>query len=247
MNEHEYEQWFEMYLGDVESPYSEYSELSPFKNIPKPLKKKIWLWVLLISLIILILSSLLFSFLYSICNHWYLDWISNALLSFLIGIVSSVLILIYTNSAEKNISFYSDVIPLLEERYSKMSAAYYDCALYPNIRYGENNMQGCFNEWHKLINTCTVILDFIKFLSECSPEYKNRLSIDIDTLNRYSQELSEANEKISKEFYSINEINHNTLEDGLKITYCGSLGLSAIENMIVKMKQELYRNKYTPK
>lgn len=247
MTEHEYEQWFEMYLGDIESPYSDYSELSPLKNIPKPLKKKKWLWILLISLIILILSSLTFSYLYSINNHWYCDWISNALLSFLIGIVSSVLILIYTNSAEKNISFYSDIIPLLEERHSKMSAAYYDCVFHPDIKYGENNMQGCFDEWHKLVNTCAVILGFITFISNCSPEYKKRLNINADTIDKYSHELSEVNEKISKEFYTTKMINYTTLEDGLKITYCGSQGLSAIENMILKMKQELYRNKYAPK
>ena len=148
---------------------------------------------------------------------------------------------------EKNISFYSDIIPLLEERHSKMSDAYYDCALYPEIKYKENNMQGCFNEWHKLVNTCTVILNFITFISECSPEYKKRLNINVDTLNKYSQELSEVNEKILKEFHSTKAINYNTLEAGLKITYYGSLGLSAIENMILKMKQELYRNKYAPK
>lgn len=247
MNEHEYEKWFEIYLGNIESPYSDYSQLSPFKNIPKPLKKKKWLWALLISLIILIISSLAFSYFYSNDNHWYYDWISNALLNFLIGIISSVLILIYTNSAEKNISFYSDIIPLLEKRHSKMSSAYYDCVFYPEIRYKENNIQGCFDEWHKLVNTCTVILDFMTFISKCSPEYEKRLNINIDTLNKYSKELSEANEKISKEFYSTNKINYNSLEVGLKITHCGSLGLSSIENMIVKMKQELYRNKYAPK
>ena len=247
MNEHNYEQWFEMYLGNIESPYSSDFEQSIFKNTPKPLKKKIWLWTMLISLVILIILSLIFSYLYSINNHWYCDWISNALLNFLIGIVSSILILIYTNSAEKNISFYSDIIPLLEERLSKMKAAYYDCVFYPEIKYKEGNMKGCFDEWHKLVNTCTVILNFITFISKCSPEYKKRLNIDIDKLNKYSQDLSEANEKILKEFYATEKIDFNTLEEGLKITHCGNRGLSEIENMILKMKQELYRNKYAPK
>ena len=192
-------------------------------------------------------SSIIFSYLYDKYDLWYLDWISNALSNFLIGIISSIIILIYTNTIEKNNSFYSDIIPLLENRYSKMSMAYSNCVFYPRIKYDGNDMQGCFDEWHKLMNTCTVILNFNKFLINCSKEYNKKLNIDICALNKYLEELSKADNKICEEFYKTNEIDFETLEYGLKVSHYGELGLSLIENMIIKMKQELYRNKYAPK
>ena len=247
MTEHDYELWFDMHLGDIESPYSTVSELSPIKNVPKPVKRKNWFIGLFVSLMICTFSSMIFSYLYAKYDLWYFDWISNALSNFSIGIISSILILIYTNTIEKNNSFYSDIIPLLENRYSKMSSAYSNCNFYPKIKYDENDMQGCFDEWHKLVNTCTVILNFIIFLLNSSGEYGKRLNIEIGTVKKYLEELHVADNKICEEFYKTNEISCESLEKCLDVSHYGNIGLSLIENMIIKMNQELYRNKYAPK
>ena len=54
---------------------------------------------------------------------WFFNWISNTFLSLSLGVVASLLIMGYTNARERNVAFYSDIIPVLENRHENMHKA----------------------------------------------------------------------------------------------------------------------------
>lgn len=120
MNEHEYEEWFEKYLGDVETLDKQGKEDSPFAYIPKPLRRIRWLVLCIISLVMSAGISLRMAFLYETTHFWLWNWLSNALLSLSIGLVASIFVMIYTNIRDKNIAFYSEIIPCIETRIKSM-------------------------------------------------------------------------------------------------------------------------------
>ncbi len=124
MNEHEYEEWFGKYLGDVETLDKQGKEDSPFAYIPKPLRRIRWLVLCIISLVMSAGISLRMAFLYETTHFWLWNWLSNALLSLSIGLVASIFVMIYTNIRDKNIAFYSEIIPCIETRIKSMRSAY---------------------------------------------------------------------------------------------------------------------------
>ena len=64
------------------------------------------------------------AFLYETTHFWLWNWLSNALLSLSIGLVASIFVMIYTNIRDKNIAFYSEIIPCIETRIKSMRSAY---------------------------------------------------------------------------------------------------------------------------
>ena len=108
MSEHEYEEWFDKYLGDVESTLKT-ENTSQISNIPRPFNAKRWAGINVIILILALLGSLLFAGYNSVHPQWYFEWGCNALLNMFFGLLVSLLIFIYTNLRERNITYYTDV------------------------------------------------------------------------------------------------------------------------------------------
>ena len=90
MTEHEYEEWFNKYLGEVESLHSDSSKQGVLSFIPRKLHRWRWIAGCLLALIILTVLSVYLARCYELSNFWLLSWISNVLLSFSIGLIASI-------------------------------------------------------------------------------------------------------------------------------------------------------------
>ena len=141
MTEHEYEEWFNKYLGEVESLHSDSSKQGVLSFIPRKLHRWHWIVSCLLALAISTFLSLYLSYHYELSDFWLLSWSSNALLSFSIGLIASIFLMLYTNACNRNVGFYSVAIPLLEKRLSDMRKAYFDYTFKIQIRYVAEDYQ----------------------------------------------------------------------------------------------------------
>jgi hypothetical protein len=244
LTEVEYEAWFDKYLGNVESLDKVDIDKSPLSRIPKPLKRKKWIIVAVFGLLICLVGSCLLSWVYEITCFWLWNWISNALLSFSLGIVASLLIMIYTNAKERNVAFYSDIIPILEDRCENMRKAYFSCFFKVDRYFSAKDYNKCFDAWHANCNTCFVILDFLRYLHAVLPFQPKSLTASLNDIEKAIDVLSEANQRISREFFDSNEIRRETLDFCRRTTEYGHRGLLIVENMIQEFKCNLYGIKY---
>lgn len=76
-SEHDYEEWYQKYLGDIESVLDYEPERSPYTNTPKPFSQRkmlIWCTVLIF---LSLLGSFFCSLSYESFHHWILSWFSN--------------------------------------------------------------------------------------------------------------------------------------------------------------------------
>lgn len=244
MTEHEYEEWFDKYLGNVESLSKQGIEKSPLSCVPKPLNRMRWICISSIGLILCGGVSCLLAWLYEVFNHWLLNWCSNALLNFCIGIIASLFIMIYTNAKEKNIASYSDIIPILEDRHKNMEKAYFDYAIKIKRYFQSRNYEKCYFAWHATCNSCCVILLFIEYLNSVLPFTHPKLTFSSDEIEKLLANLTEANNLIQKEFFSDGRITNETIDLCTKAANSGMEGLYVIRDIIQELKHNLYGIKY---
>lgn len=176
MNKKEYHDWFDKYLGDVETDFQTNLQ-SPLLHAPKPFK--LWRW--LIVLITLTVISLMGSFLIDVFTN--LKWISNVLANIGAGLIASIIILLFSTSKEKNIEYMSEAIPLLRERLKNMHEAYYYDMARQTIASQQGDYITYFDCAHRWTNTYTVILEFYKLLCETAkykPKYLTECFSDIE-------------------------------------------------------------------
>lgn len=244
MTEAEYEAWFDKYLRDIESLNKTDVGKSPLSRIPKPLNRKAWMIVCIIGLVASMAISCLFSWIYEMKGLWFFNWISNAFLSLSLGVVASLLIMVYTNARERNVAFYSDIIPVLENRHENMHKAYFDYALKIDRFYYSHDYEKCYYAWHANCNTCLVILDFLRYLHTVLPFRPKSLTSSLEKIEKAKDNLTEANEKISKEYFAHNTISEETEKICRQASDCGLVCLYEIENLIQELKCNLYGIKY---
>ena len=172
------------------------------------------------------------------------SWSSNALLSFSIGLIASIFLMLYTNACNRNVGFYSVAIPLLEKRLSDMRKAYFDYTFKIQIRYVAEDYQGCYDAWHVNSNTCFVILDFLRFLKKGFPYTPKSFYITDEELSNAEKTLLEANNRIQKEFFNNKTITAETKDFCIRAVDCGMCGLNMLENLILELKLDLYGMQY---
>ncbi len=244
MTEHEYEVWFDKYLSVVETLDKADVGKSPLSRIPKPLNRKAWIAACAIGLLVCMAISCLLSWAYESSCLWLLSWISNAFLNLSLGIVASLLIMAYTNARERNVAFYSDIIPVLENRHENMHKAYFDYALKIDRFYYSQDYEKCYYAWHANCNTCFVILEFLRYLHAVLPFHPKSLTFSLVEIEKAENNLSEANEKISKDFLGQNIISEETEKICRQASDYGLVGLYEIEDLIQEFKCNLYGIKY---
>lgn len=244
MTEAEYEAWFDKYLRDVESLNKTGVEKSPLSRIPKPLNRKAWMIVCVIGLVASMAISCLFSWIYEVKCLWFFNWVSNTFLSLSLGVSASLLIMVYTNAKERNVAFYSDIIPVLEKRHADIQKAYFDYALKIDRFYYSQDYEKCYNAWHANCNTCFVILEFLRYLHAVLPFCPKSLTLSLEEIEKTENNLSEANEKISKEFFAQNTISEETEKICCQTSDCGLVSLYEIADLIQELKCNLYGIKY---
>lgn len=185
-----------------------------------------------------------YTLIYEINGLWVFNWISNTFLSLSLGVVASLIIMVYTNVRERNIAFYSDIIPILETRHANMHKAYFDYALKVDRFYHSKDYEKCYNAWHINCNTCFVILEFLRYIHAVLPFSPKSLTFSLEKIEKAKNSLSEADEKISREFFDQNIISAETEKVCYQILDCGLAGLYEIEELIQELKCNLYGIKY---
>lgn len=244
MTESEYELWFDKYLGEVESLDSYTAAESPFANIPKPLNRKGWTALCSLAILCCIGGSCLLAYLYELYGVWVLNWICNVLLSLSIGLIASLILMIYSNTRERNIAFYSDLIPVLEKRHSDMQEAYLGTVLKIQRRYQEHDFEMCYQAWHANSNACYVILGFLRYLHKALPFTPDSLNINAEKIDSFEDEIYKANNQIQTEFFKGKTISSATVDKCIRATDSGGYALSIIEDLINEFRKNLYRIKY---
>ena len=244
MTEAEYEAWFDKYLRDIESLNKIDVGRSPLSRIPKPLNRKTWMIVCIIGLVVSMAISCLFSWIYEMKGLWFFNWISNTFLSLSLGVVASLLIMGYTNARERNVAFYSDIIPVLENRHENMHKAYFDYSLKIDRFFNSHEYEKCYDAWHANCNTCLVILEFLRYLHTVLPFHPKSLTSSLEKIEKAEGNLTEANEKISKEYFAHKMISEETEKLCCHASNCGLMGLYEIESLIQELKCNLYGIKY---
>lgn len=244
MSEHEYEEWFDKYLSEIESLHSASSKQGILSFIPRKLHRGHWIVGCLLALGISTALSVCFAYYYEQSDFWILNWGSNVLLSFSIGLIASILLMFYTNACDRNVGFYSDAISLLEKRLSNMRKAYFDFTFKIQQRYVIEDYRGCYEAWHANSNTCFVILDFLRFLKKEFPYTPQSLNITDEQLSNAEKKLLEANNRIQKEFFNNKTITVEAKDFCIRAVDCGMIGLNILENLILELKLDLYGIQY---
>ena len=246
MNEHEYKEWFSKYLGDIESLNNPDIQ-SPLQNCPKPFNAKKWLLINSISLVLTLGVSLFFGYVDAINSYWIYSWISNALLNLSFGLIVSLFILIFTNQRDKNISFYNDIIPLLQQKYKNMHTAYYQYYFKIDRNFHKNDFQECYNAWHINSNTCFVIINFFEYLLKVLPFKPKSFSFNNEQLEEAKNIILEANNHCQEEFFSDKIISQDVLKECIVAVNIGGDLLSILQSFVQELEQILYQIKYNKK
>lgn len=138
-------EWNEKYLSGIFSIYDR-SLVSPIKNIPRPYNATFWKKLNVAFLI----GGALISFFFAALNHmfenWILDWVSNLFLNLSLGMLASLIILMYTDRKQENISFYEQNLDLLKNQAKKMDEAFYES-------FGKIPYHTSFNDFEKATNS----------------------------------------------------------------------------------------------
>ena len=139
---------------------------------------------------------------------------------------------------------YVEKFPILETRHANMHKAYFDYALKVDRFYHSKDYEKCYNAWHINCNTCFVILEFLRYIHAVLPFSPKSLTFSLEKIEKAKNSLSEADEKISREFFDQNIISAETEKVCYQILDCGLAGLYEIEELIQELKCNLYGIKY---
>ncbi len=124
MNEKELAQWQEKYFSNIETlTHTDRLYKSPILNSPHTYRGNIVIFILIISAISFIGLSALFYFILNI------DWLSNLSIGIGTGLISSIILLIFTQLKDKNINYSAIMLETLKNRHdSLLEALNYDFA-----------------------------------------------------------------------------------------------------------------------
>ena len=242
MSEAEYEEWFDKYLGDVES-LNNPNQNSCLLNIPKPFNKEKWFYINGILLLITITSSFTLAFVFEYYKIWIIEWTSNALLNLSLGLIASFIIFTYTNHLNRNIAFYTDVLPLLRTRYENMNKAFYDFVF--QISITQLDYELLYEAWHANSNTCYVIISFFQYLLEVLPfKPKCFKGLTNEKLELKKKEIREVSEEVTEEYYKYNRISGELIERCRKANRSGFKLLIIFPELIEELEQKYFSIKY---
>ncbi len=247
MEENEYEEWFEKYLGNIESLDKDWQK-SPLNNVPKPFNSKKWFWINCAALLFSLFLSLLFSFLFDNNCFWLFQWLANAFLNLSLGLLVGFFIFIFTNQRDSNIMFYTDVIPILKKRYGDMHSAYYQFIFKISRHRQQGNYEKCYEAWHILSNTSFVIIGFFEFLLAklpFNPQCFNGLNQK--HLEKAKDELLASNKQCQEEFFRNKKIEKTTLDRCEKSLDISNYLLSTLKTLIEECEDILFNIKYNSK
>ncbi len=243
MTEREYETWFDENLKGIESLRSK-NDHSPFLNIPRPFHRKSWLIVNITLLSICLIGSYILGYLENAYPNWNLLWFSNALLNLSIGLAASLVILTFSNHRERNIAFYSDVIPLLKQRYDKLKTAHSEYMLKIDRARHAKDYVDCFNAWHIQSNTAMVIIGFFEYLRKSFPYTpKCFKGVDFD-LELEREKILNLNNTVFSEYNDLKIISDETINECINSLFINDKLLILIEELIEELESELFVIKY---
>lgn len=232
-SEAEYEKWFDEKLGNFESIYG---EKTIFDYCPKSFNLKRWLNGLIIFTIIFVILAYIF---YK-CEF---DFLFNISLSVSTGLIVNLIFLIITNSKEKHINYYSNIILILRKRRNQLSEAYHECWPQMSIAYQQNDKEKWYKYWHRLVNMSCVAIEFHNFLIKKLPndyKYNNNfqdISDKLTNLNNIAFKLVNTNDKID-----FKELNTES-EKELHVIFTIIMQLdSLLEKLQLNLYSKLYRN-----
>ena len=246
-SEHDYEEWFQKYLGNIESIYDYDVKHSPFTNTPKPFSRQKMLIRCGILVIIFLLISFGCSFFYEHFNSWILSWFSNIAMSFSIGLVASIVLLAFTAIKDRNSAFYADIIPNLEQKHENMHSAYFQYCNKLSIYFQQNRFEDCFDAWHFISNTSFVILNFLEYLDKILPYRPKCFTFSRSDIERAKHAISDADNQLRKECSADFHISKETYDACEKATHPAFTALMILQELIEEFKQNLYELQYGKK
>lgn len=233
--EAEYEKWFDEKLGNFESIYSD-DEKTIFDYCPKSFNLKHWLNGLIIFTIIFVILAYIF---YK-CEF---DFLFNISLSVSTGLIVNLIFLIITNSKERHINYYSNIVPILQKRRNQLSEAYHECWPQMSIAYQQNDKEKWYKYWYRLVNMSCVAIEFHNFLIKKLPndyKYNNNFQDSSDKLtdlNNIAFKLVNTNDKID-----FKELNSEG-EKELHVIFTIIMQLdSLLEKLQLNLYSKLYKN-----
>jgi len=201
MNEKELAQWQEKYFSNIETlTHTDRLYKSPILNSPHTYRGNIVIFILIISAISFIGLSALFYFILNI------DWLSNLSIGIGTGLISSIILLIFTQLKDKNINYSAIMLQTLKNRHDLLfEALYYDSAK-ESIALQNKNFDMFYDCYIRFNSTFLYITEFYilicdklkynkkilcKYLSYMD-EYqslKNKLDIAINKYNKFSSDM----------------------------------------------------------
>lgn len=246
MTESEYELWFEENLSEIESPH-DYDIKSPLSNAPKPIKTHIWVRLISVIFVASLLASIVLAFLYSSCDNWFYTWLSNALLNLSIGLIASLILMYFTEAKSRNITYYTDIIPILKARYSKMHKAYFEYTFKLDTYYFHKEFDKFYDAWHVHSNTCFVILNFFDYLLQVLPFTPKSIKFDREILSKLRSNWLDIHNQLQKNYFGNKKITESDYENSKKLSAQGFKLLNTLEFLINELEQDLFIIKYNKK
>lgn len=241
MTESEYKEWFNTYLGDVETGFETNLD-SPILNAPKLFN--FWKWFIILSAITFVSIGL--SALFYFLPQAKIEWLSNACLSIGTGIIASIIILIFTQAREKNITYLNDIVPLLQTRHRKMSdAIYYDMG-----REAISSQNGIYEVYfacyQRFKNTYCVIVQFYKLLCETAKYKPKYLTAYLKYLDDDWEQKNAYEQKVYANYNSQNADNNlmDLANEKLKVERLIISILDVLDYYIKDLRAKLYHIKY---
>lgn len=246
LTEDEYKEWFIALLGDIES-LDKVKQNSPFANVPKPFDSRRWYIVNGLSLLICLVLSMVFAYLNSAFDKWYFSWLENATLSISLGLLVSLVIFIFTNLRERNVVYYTDIIPLLKDRYDRLHKAYYEHIFKLSIYFQKLEYQNYYDAWYAHVNVCFKLIEFYEYLLEVFPYKPKSFHYTKQALKNITNQLLETNNRCQSEFFSTKIISKELYDECYASLIKPDGILADIEALIVELEQKLYVLKYSMK
>lgn len=244
MTEHEYKEWFQKYLGEVES-LTDSQQDSPFANAPKPFNNHNWILINVFLLIVSLVSSIVFAWLNSLYSIWFYSWLDEAFLSISLGLLVTLLVFYFTNSRERNIIYYTDIIPLLKKRYKSLTDAFFQHTFRLQRSYYATYFSEFYDAWHAHCNTCIVIIGFYEYLLKAFSFRPKSFFYTKADLEGMVAKLLNADEKCQKEYLETKIVSNQTYEL-CKNSESGPYSiLSTLESTIIELEQNLFKIKYS--
>ena len=173
-------EWNEKYLSGIESVYDK-NLITPLKSIPKKYNAIFWKRINASVLG----TGMVLSFVFAAINHcqnaWIFEWLSNMFLNLSLGMLASLIILLYTECKEQNVNFYEQTLELFKGREQQLRTAFFASfrSIPRNLSYNKLNeaTEDAFNSFECFF----AIVNFYEFLYknfDVMPKPLNQISIE---------------------------------------------------------------------